>query len=92
MAAAPLKQEEYPQYFITKHFMLAFTAPDKMYRISNVGSNSGNQGVCIDYYITRKMVLKHWKSVLAWDKVTPAEFRLRASGLFQAYINKMSNL
>lgn len=89
---APLQQESYPQYFITKHFMFAFVAPDKMYMISQSGSNPMNQGACIDYYTTRKMVLKHWGSVHAWDKVNQVEFQLKAEGLFKAYINKMCQI
>lgn len=54
------KDEKYPIYqYCPKSGLMAFISKDKMFRVLNIGSNVGNQGVTLDRYTTRKMVLKH---------------------------------
>lgn len=54
------KKVVYPLYqFSESRGLFAFMSPKDMYRVLNVGSNSGNEGITIDHYITRKMVIKH---------------------------------
>jgi hypothetical protein len=84
---APLKQSEYPRYFMTQEALLAFMGPDKMYKIHLSGSNSGNEGVVIDHYITRKMVNSHWPS--SYLEVHVKTFKAAADKLFRGYISKM---
>jgi hypothetical protein len=59
-----IKKNQYPIYqFSKEHGLFAFMSPTDMYKIENVGSNSGNEGVTIDHYITRRMVIKHLRSI-----------------------------
>ena len=83
---APLNQNEYPRYFLTKGCLLAFHSKDKMYKIAAIGSNT-NAGVTIDYYKTRTMVLKYWPHYT--DEINADEFKKRMERLFSAYINKI---
>lgn len=83
---APLKQDEYPRYFKTSKALLAFTGPDKMFKIENIGSNM-NPGVTIDHYTTRNMVLKHWPSV--FFEIRKEEFMEMFEKLYAAYLKKM---
>lgn len=86
---APLNPDAYPVYF--KHYkgnaLYAFVSPSKMYMIHMVGSNSGNEGVTIDYYKTRKMVLKHYANGV---KISQHAFTQFAETIFSAYIDKMT--
>ena len=67
--------------------MYAFMGPCDMYKIENVGSNSGCEGVCIDHYITRRMVRKHLGSP-EFD-VDWTEFRERYDRLFTSIRGKI---
>lgn len=87
--AAPLQKEEYPKYFKTPKRLLAFVAPDRMYKIEAIGSNT-NPGVTIDHYITRKMVLSHYPRGTGYE-VTSSEFEELLKRLFDAYIDKIVN-
>lgn len=85
---APLDPRKYPLYFMSGKLLLAFVAPDKMYKIEPIGTNK-NEGVAIDHYKTRKMVLKHWGS--ATSQVSVSEFEITVLRLFSAYIAKIIN-
>ncbi len=63
--------------------MLAFMSPTDMYKIEAIGSNK-NEGVTIDKYITRNMVLRHWPG----EGVARGECSKMA---FQHYLKKLYN-
>ena len=86
----PIKDEEFPVYFILPGKALAFLSKDKMYKVEPIGSNK-NPGVTIDHYITRSMVVKHWPQHNE-KRSSPEEFKLVMSKLFTAYINKIVSL
>lgn len=88
MRSAPLRQSEYPQYFKDSNALFAFVAPDKMFIIGPWGSNK-NPGVTIDHYVTRNMVLKHWRESRL--KITEEEFKRLAEKVFTTYIDKIVN-
>lgn len=82
------KEDVYPFYFRTESGdMCAVTSPTTMYRVANEGSNIGNAGVVIDYYKTRKMVLKHTRYEV--KRIQPEEFRTLYEKLFSALLNRM---
>lgn len=85
---ASLKQEDYPRYFKTGRTLLAFTGPDKMFKIEPIGSNK-NPGVCIDHYITRNMVLRHFPYSHR-DEISASEFSDLYKRLFNAYLEKIT--
>lgn len=82
--SAPIKDEDFPQYFKQGNQLLAFIAKDKMYKIEPIGSNK-NPGVTIDHYITRNMVLKHYPN--HGTAIAPYEFKQILNKLYKAYID-----
>lgn len=78
------KDETYPSYFKSKGSVCAVTSATDCYVISNWGSNM-NDGVCLDYYKTRRMVLKHY----CGERITRAEFAEFYNKLYQAYLQRM---
>lgn len=89
MSNAPLKNEDYPKYFIQSKTLLAFTAKDKMFKIEPVGTNS-NPGVAIDHYTTRNMVIKHYPGSRG-NEVSKEEFSKVYEKLFKAYLTNITN-
>lgn len=85
---APLSTSDYPKYFKTKDALLAFIKPSEVYVISNRGSNSGNIGIVIDFYKTRKMVLSYWPYPY-YAPITADQFRAIYNQLFKAYLDKI---
>jgi hypothetical protein len=53
------KVKEYPIYQLQETGLYAFMDRSDMYQITNRGSNNGAEGVVINHFITRKMVMKH---------------------------------
>ncbi len=86
---APLKKEDYPRYFKTGSVILAFISPSEMYKIENIGSNRGNEGITIDHYKTRKMVLYYWPFEYYKTEVTETEFKRFYNRLFQLLLEKI---
>lgn len=81
------KKITYPVYqFSKERGLFAFIGPSEMYRILNVGSNSGSEGVCIDHYITRRMVLKHLNTAPTIDE---DQFRQIYDNCFVSYRRKI---
>lgn len=85
---APIKKEDFPQYFKTKSCLLAFVDKDKMYKIQAIGSNT-NDGVTIDYYTTRNMVLKHYPVPGSAEELTEEQIKNLLQSLFNRYISKI---
>lgn len=55
------KDQTFPVYaFNPGQGLFAFMGKKEMYKIENRGGNM-NEGLTIDHYITRTMVLKHWQ-------------------------------
>lgn len=77
----------FPRYLKTQAGLIAFMSKDKMFLIRNQGSNM-NPGVCVDYFITRKMVLKHADT--PGDLITREEFVRLYNQLFTATLNFMT--
>lgn len=79
-----LSNLKYPIYrFSRENGLFCFKGPSDMYRILNVGSNSGSEGVTIDHYRTRKMVLKHM--VHAGENIDRDQFREIYNRCFESY-------
>lgn len=79
------KDETYPAYFLTtRKDLVAITSATKMYKISPNGSNSGNQGVVIDHYITRNQVIKHYGD---GERITQEDFERMYNRIFKTYLN-----
>jgi hypothetical protein len=87
---APLKPAEYPMYFKKDRMLYAFVGKDKMFKIEPRGTNKNN-GVAIDHYITRSMVIKHMSTCSPYDKITVSEFTNLVARLFNQYISKIIN-
>jgi hypothetical protein len=85
---APLQQTQYPRFFKTNKYLLAFISKDKMYKIENIGSNT-NEGITIDFYKTRKMVLSYWPANYFKCEITALEFEQFYMKLFTAYKYKI---
>lgn len=81
---------KYPHYAKGAHSstLYAFISKSEMYKIEPIGSNVGNDGITIDHYITRKMVLKHERN--AEMGITKELFIHLAGNLFTAIINKIT--
>lgn len=82
--SAPINKESYPKYFKKGNTLLAFVSPTEMYKIEAIGSNK-NEGITIDHYITRTMVLKHWGGL----EIKPLTFKDLVTRLYKAYIEKI---
>lgn len=83
------KVERYPLYVQTKHCLYAFVAKDKMYKIAMIGSNK-NAGCTVDFYITRRMVLKHL-NYYGGTIITEAEFKKMYDQLFASVFDRIVN-
>jgi hypothetical protein len=83
------KKEDYPKYFITPTYMLAFVAPDKMYKIEPRGTNK-NEGIAIDHYITRRMVRHYWRDYYRAKQVDAFTFKAKLNALFSTYVDKIT--
>lgn len=77
----------YPVYQKTTDCLFAFVAKDKMYKIEARGTNMNN-GLCIDEYITRRMVLKYFNQYGAVT-ISKADFERLYNALFYAARQKM---
>lgn len=67
---------------------MAFTGPDKMYIITNGGSNK-NPGVCLDHYITRRMVIKYYPGKYSGHRITAEQFKAQYEKLYAAYLTRI---
>lgn len=82
------KNVTYPIYqFHPKEGLLAFTSPSTMYRVLNIGSNCGNTGVTLDYFKTRRMVIKHMQG--SQFDISPMKFIEKWSAIYSTYLNKI---
>jgi hypothetical protein len=70
----------FPRYLKTRDGLIGFLAMDKMVLITNQGRNT-NAGVVVDYYTTRRMVLKHKDR--NGELITQAEFIKLYRALFE---------
>lgn len=82
------KNTRYPVYFIAGKTLLAFIDKDKVYKIAPIGSNS-NQGVTIDFYTTRRMVIQLWPKHNFVD-IPVEKFKELYNKLFGSYLNKIT--
>ncbi len=85
---APIKQSDFPRYFFNDKVLYAFKGPAEMFKIEPKGSNT-NEGVTIDYYKTRAMVLKHWP--FHTKEISKEYFEKLVKKLFDNYIDKVVN-
>ncbi len=85
MMGALTQKETYPKYYRRDGYLIAIKSAKKMYKIEPRGSNK-NEGITIDHYITRKMVLKYYGS---GQEVSAAVFKDLVVKLYQAYIEKI---
>lgn len=80
--------DDFPMYRQTADgSLLAFLGPMEMFKIHNIGSNNGNEGITIDKYRTRKMVLKHVESGF---EISMHTFRERYRYAFEAILQIMT--
>lgn len=81
--------KKFPSYWIANYGqrLYCFRSPTEMYKIEAVSSNKMNEGVCVDHYITRTMVLKHGRS--PGKEISAAEFEVKYRKLFDAIISKI---
>lgn len=81
--AAPLTG--FPYYAKTKDCLYAFIAKDKMFKVEMRGTNK-NDGLAVDYYITRNMVIHHWQP---YGHISAKQFEEYYRQLFESVLNKI---
>lgn len=78
----------YPRYFKSDKYLLAFIGPADMYKIEPRGTNK-NEGLAVDHYITRTMVLKYYGH---GDIISRQQFRDLVTNLFHLTTQKICSL
>jgi len=84
---APLEDFYYPLYFNEGKYLLAFVSKNEVYKIEPRGSNIMNQGLTIDYYKTRKMVLKYYPP--NGTQVSEEKFKQLLQQIYSAYTDRI---
>lgn len=81
------KVKSYPIFQSSAHCGLcAFISKDEMYKITNSGTNPRCQGIAVDHYVTRKMVIKHLTN--EFYDIDREEFARRYRAIFAAVLIK----
>jgi hypothetical protein len=83
------KKIEYPIYQKNSEGLFAFTSDTTMYKISNRGTNK-NEGYAIDYYITRKMVLRYFDPY-GYSRIDEKTFVAFYHKIFDTILTKIIN-
>ncbi len=81
--------ENYPAYFKSHNGVLvAITDKDKCYVLRPVGSNSGNNGMTLDHYTTRRKVIEYYE---CGKQLSQVEYRSEFARIYHRYLSHIIN-